>query len=195
MISNQIIHQKQYVKLKINFILVDSNEIEEKKSENIEIEKNVSQSQVIKDHTVSTLDYKYLNSSKLIKYDNRKFRQYYIDYLINNHPVINLFFKKSLKEPIQFRIILFITFLNMTFASNAFMFTDDYIEMRAKADPIERESLLYTIIQESFKTLICLVLATTLKSVTKLILMLPRSDQEQLNQVMIQKNKERIIEA
>jgi hypothetical protein len=151
--------------------------------------------QIPNNHKASSLDYAYLNSSKLIKYDNRNFKQYYIDYLINHHTVINLFCKKSLKEPIHLRIILFVTFFNLNFASNAFLFSDDYIDKRANADPLERESIIYTIIQESFKTLLCLVSATTLKSIIKFILKLPRSAQEQLNQAMIQKNKEHILEA
>jgi hypothetical protein len=176
------------------FLTVDElNGIQEIISHNNEIDKNVSQIQVHKDHKVSALDYKYLSSFKLIKYDNRNFREYYKDYLIDNHPLINLFFKKSLKEPIQIRIVLFITFFNLNFACNAFLFTDDYIDMRANADPIKRESILYTIIQESFKTLLCLVVSTTLKSILKLILNLPASEKASLNQAMVQKDKELII--
>ncbi len=66
------------------------------------------------------------------KYDKRTFCQYYKDLLITEHPIISIFAKKSLFEPVWLRIIQFFHSLALNFSLNAVFYTDRYIELRAK---------------------------------------------------------------
>jgi hypothetical protein len=117
------------------------------------------------------------------------------DTLIDEHPLLNLLFKKSLKDPIDLRVLIIVTSFNLMFASNALFFSDDYIDRRAGADKEERQSFFYTLAQESLKTIICLIFSTTLESALGIIFEIPNSAKEELNHAMMSKNKENIKEA
>ncbi len=83
-------------------------------------------------------DYEHLNPYDAIEYDKRTFLELLFDYLKKDNVLINLFFYTSLMEPLWIRILLFYFNLNLTFASSAFFFSDDFIDLRASLPEKER---------------------------------------------------------
>jgi hypothetical protein len=79
-------------------------------------------------------DYESLSMREKIKYDRRSFWAFFIDHLIDNQRILNLIFKRSLFHPFFIRINEFIFELSLTFATNALLFSDSYIDARAN-DP------------------------------------------------------------
>lgn len=75
-------------------------------------------------------DYENLNPYQLMKLDNRSFLELYKNFLLDDHLIYNLFYFDSVLEPIWFRIMIFITEINVNFAMSALFFSDDYIDSR-----------------------------------------------------------------
>lgn len=130
-----------------------------------------------------------------MKYDSRSFFKYMKDSLVEEHPLLNLLFKKSLKHPVDIRVLLFFTSFNITFATNALLFSDDYIDQRALADKELRESFFYTAAQELLKTIFSLAFSTTIDSIIMFVFRISDSTTLELNQAMMTKNIEKINEA
>jgi hypothetical protein len=85
-----------------------------------------------KQKIISYVDYKKLDAEELF-YDQRTFTKFLKDNLIYSHPIISLFFKKSLTEPAFIRFIKLLFETNMQFCIGAMLFTDSYIEKRLKS--------------------------------------------------------------
>jgi len=78
--------------------------------------------------------YKDLNSltkEQSVVYDNRNFGDYVKETIIYGHPVISLFTKISVFEPLFIRISMFFFDLTFTFALNAIFYSDAYITATA----------------------------------------------------------------
>jgi len=80
-----------------------------------------------------------LSEEDKLKYDKRSFKEYFKDTLFEDHPMISLYYTKSLMEPLNLKIShLFITTsLNLFF--NAAFYSDDYIERTAKVYSVVNE--------------------------------------------------------
>lgn len=143
-------------------------------------------------HKITKKDYENLKAADQIKYDNRSFFIYMFDCLIDEHPIFSLIFKKSLKDPIDIRVLLIVTSFNITFATNALLFNDDYIDQRAQADRELRQSFYYTAAQEVLKTIISLAFSTTIDSIMMFIFHISDSKTGELNEAMKTKSIEQI---
>jgi hypothetical protein len=139
-------------------------------------------------------DYEKLESWDIIRYDRRGFFRFLWDSLLQEHPAINLAFRKSLLEPIFLRIVSIVTLINLTFAFNAIFFTDDYIEKRADSSEEERKSFFFTFYQECVKQIISLAMGTTIESILGLIITFPSSYEEDLMKAIKAKDKALIIQ-
>ena len=128
-----------------------------------------------------------------LKYDKRNFIEYMRDSLLNDHPLFS-FFKKSLKNPIEIRVLLIFTSFNLNFATNALLFNDGYIDQRANADKSLRESFFYTAAQEAIKTILSLALCTTIDSLLGFLFRISDSTTRDLNLAMMTKDLEKIKE-
>ncbi len=117
------------------------------------------------------------------------------DTLVEEHPLLNIIFNKSLKSPIDIRVMIFFTSFNLNFASNALLFSDDYIDQRANADKEDRVNFFYTAAQEPIKMILSLIFTTTLDSLLGLVFNLPGDSMEELNECMVSKKIDRIKEA
>ena len=67
----------------------------------------------------------------MLKFDERKFGQYYKDMIFSDHPIISLGTKHSLMEPLTIRLVQLFFSLSLNFALNAIFYSDDYIEAHA----------------------------------------------------------------
>ncbi len=162
---------------------VRDNKCEENKNSNIlnpNKEKFLPQ---ILPETILAKDYENLKISEQIKYDNRGFWRYFWDYMKNENPPINLFFKKSLVEVVEIRIVSLLTLLNLNFFFNATFFTDDYIDSRA-TNKDSRNTFWYTLVQECFKQLLAIILSTTFETILNLIISIPNETLEFFNEVL-----------
>jgi len=134
-----------------------------------------------------------LKPADQLKYDNRNFIEYMRDSLLDDHPLFSIF-KKSLKNPIEIRVLFFFTSLNLNFATNALLFSDEYIDQRANADKILRESFFYTAAQEAIKTILSLAFSTTIDSILEFLFRITDSKTRDLNLAMMTKDLEKIKE-
>jgi hypothetical protein len=85
-------------------------------------------SSIIQTRRISLPDYSALSIQKLIKYDKRSNIAYFKDLIIMNHPMVSLFFKISIKEPVYLRLYKLKFYLNMLITINSMLYTDDYID-------------------------------------------------------------------
>lgn len=144
-------------------------------------------------HKFSIKDYENLKPADQLKYDKRNFIEYMRDSLLNDHPLFS-FFKKSLKNPIEIRVLLIFTSFNLNFATNALLFNDGYIDQRANADKSLRESFFYTAAQEAIKTILSLAFCTTIDSLLEFLFRISDSTTRDLNLAMMSKDIEKIKE-
>lgn len=79
---------------------------------------------------ITAKDYEELNPYEAIIYDRRSFLTLFFDRLIEENILMNLFFCDSLMQPLWIRLGFFYFNLSLTFAFNAFFFSDDYIDAR-----------------------------------------------------------------
>jgi hypothetical protein len=75
-------------------------------------------------------DYSALNPDDSILYDRRRTYEYLLDLITLEHPIANLIFKKSLKEPVFIKLLKLTFSLSLQFGLNAVLFTDYYIDKR-----------------------------------------------------------------
>jgi hypothetical protein len=122
--SHSNIQSKDHSVAVNNFI---EDDISSKKDSLEEKDKKISVS-------ITMQDYHSLTLKESIKFDKRTFKAYLADNIIENHKIINLIFKKSLLHPLFIRINELIFDLSLTFAINALLFSDNYIDARAN-DP------------------------------------------------------------
>lgn len=72
-----------------------------------------------------------MNPYEAMEYDKRTFLQLLFDMLRQEHIIFNMFFYKSIIDPLWVRLISFYFELSLMFALNALFFSDDYIDARA----------------------------------------------------------------
>lgn len=82
-------------------------------------------------HQTTEKDYKSLQSGDYLIYDDRPFWRYFFSCLLDEHPLLSTFFKKSLLEPAFIRVLLLIFNISLTISLNALLFIDSYIDIRA----------------------------------------------------------------
>jgi hypothetical protein len=147
-----------------------------------------------RNHKFTLRDIDNLKAVDRIKYDKRSFYKYMRDILIDTHPILNLIFKRSLKDPVDIRVLFIFTSFNLTFAVNALLFSDGYIDQRANADKLLRQSFIYTLGQEILKTFLSLAFSTTLDSILGVVFHISDSTTRDLNNAMVTKDFEKIKE-
>jgi hypothetical protein len=85
-------------------------------------------------HRITMVDYETLNMSEMFVYDKRSFKKYLWDNCIRHNLLISIIFKHSLIDPIYIRIAKLVFCLSLMFGTNAMLFSDYYIELRANSD-------------------------------------------------------------
>jgi len=99
---------------------------------------------VFKMKFITLKDYDKLNPYDAIKYDKRSFLTLFWDHLRNDNVLFNLFFYRSVVDPLWIRMILFYFNLCLMYAASAFFFSDDYIDARSSLS--EEERVVYYLI-------------------------------------------------
>ncbi len=99
--------------------------------EMIKYKNNTNSKYIFKLKFITDKDYDILGPIDAIKYDRRGFFEIFWFFLKKNNILLNLFFSRSLMEPLWIKIILFYLELTLMLALSAFFFSDDYIDSRA----------------------------------------------------------------
>ncbi len=84
-----------------------------------------------------------LNDENILKYDKRTFCQYFSDLLLYEHPLLGLFFYKSLMNPLMLRINHLFFSLSLNFAFNAIFYSDEYIQENASKSLNKQDVSIY----------------------------------------------------
>jgi hypothetical protein len=109
-----------------NNFMIPSND-KEVNQLNLHNTNNIEKSEKI----ISLSDYNSLLPQDLLKYDKRTNMTFLKDILISEHSLLSLLFQKSLKNPAFIRLLRLVFSLNIQFAFNALLITDDYIDQIA----------------------------------------------------------------
>lgn len=142
-----------------------------------------------------------LSEEDKLKYDKRSFKEYFKDTLFEDHPMISLYYTKSLMEPLNLKIShLFITTsLNLFF--NAAFYSDDYIERTAKVYSVVNEGDVSIIItsQQPFitfsdipKSIFALLASMLVEFFLLKIIEIPADVEEEFNNELITEDEEKI---
>ncbi len=76
----------------------------------------------------SLKDLEELSIMERLKYDPRSLWEYFKENVSDEHVVLNLFLKKSLFIPVQYRVLRTVSLTALMFLLNALLYTDDNIE-------------------------------------------------------------------
>jgi hypothetical protein len=116
-----------------NVVLYNNFANEEAKDEKI-IETNDSQEEIKKLNQITLRDYECLMPEYIPIHDLRPIGTYMKDEIFNNHRLLSVIFKQSIKDPVIIRSTKLLFHTCSNFAFSALCFTDSYIEEQAK-DP------------------------------------------------------------
>jgi hypothetical protein len=83
---------------------------------------------------VTMRDYESLTIEERFGYDNRSFFNYFKYNMIRTNILFSIFFKVSILDPIHIRVAKLIFSISLIFGTNAFWFSDYYIEQRINED-------------------------------------------------------------
>jgi hypothetical protein len=83
---------------------------------------------------ITMRDYDSLSLEELLTYDNRSYGKYLWDNLVRRNQLLSIFFKVSKIDPVYIRVTKLIFALSLIFGTNAFLFTDSYIEQISHSD-------------------------------------------------------------
>jgi hypothetical protein len=86
----------------------------------------------MEDVRVTIHDYHCLSMKESIVYDKRSFKNYLVDHIKEHHRLMSLIFKTSLIHPVFIRTNELIFEMSLQFSISALLFTDTYIDDRAK---------------------------------------------------------------
>jgi len=79
-------------------------------------------------------DLELLSLINQLKYDTRSYVQYFTDCLGQEHIILNIFMKKSLILPVNYRVIQGIALTGIMFFLNALLYTDESIKQTSKLE-------------------------------------------------------------
>ena len=86
-----------------------------------------------------------------LKNDKRKFCTIYINYLLNNHPILNIIFIDDKFRPKIFKIIIHILSIDLYLVINALFFSEEYIDELYLS---QKEEKFFMFVQRSFERII-----------------------------------------
>lgn len=130
-------------------------------------------------------DFAYMDTNERLELDNRKNFQYFCDVLKSNHILLNLFYFKSIINPIGLRIMYFGINCFFIFIFNA-MFIEDHIITNRIYRYKYSSSLEYSLNLYLYP-IISLVIAIALRLFYGLIIKIPNSFSAELNECLISK--------
>ena len=108
----------------------------------------------------SNKDINNMTVEQKLKYDKRSNKEYLCQTIRLDHSILNLFFFKSILDPIYLRVILFVLEITLMFTFNAIIFSDEYINERLKSE--ETNPLVYVLVNEIGKSFLANVCTTIL---------------------------------
>jgi hypothetical protein len=145
---------------------------------------------IYKPKVITIPDYDSLAPIDCLTYDKRTNMRYIKDLMVLQHPIISLIFKKSFLDPLFLRILQLIFALTLQVGINAMLYTDGYLDARKDSD-ID-PGFFYSLTNELDKTILGLVLSSSLYFVVCLSLGIPRKKQEELNEALGGRDIEKI---
>jgi hypothetical protein len=111
--------------IKINKKIIDEMRLRE------EMDKLARAQDILNINTpITNRDYEQLSVEERVQYDKRPFCILFWEGIKKGHDIISLFFRRSLIHPFFIRCMLFSFTLSMTFAMNAVLYDDTYIDKR-----------------------------------------------------------------
>jgi hypothetical protein len=121
----------------------DINDSIKDDSEKVDPEKVQNQvtSAVCKSEVTMT-DYESLNISEMFVYDKRSLKKYLWDNFVRHNLLMSILFKHSFVDPIYIRITKLVFCISLIFGTNAMLFSDYYIELRANSNYKVKNSLI-----------------------------------------------------
>lgn len=84
-------------------------------------------------------DLEELDPISKLKYDSRTYLQYFVDCLGDEHIILNIFMKKSIFLPVNYRVLQGIALTSIMFFLNALLYTDDNIQ---KTNQMEQNGVI-----------------------------------------------------
>lgn len=131
-----------------------------------------------------------------VRIDERSIWKFFWENLLVDHEILNMFFVKSLINPVWLRFITAFFQISMDFTLNAIFFTSDYINNQADIKAKEGADAIgfwYTIVNEFWKSFWPVVISLLIMQLVYIIVIIPDKYLRELNDYLLTKNKSQII--
>lgn len=128
-----------------------------------------------------------------VRYDERGFWEYLWNDFKHRQEFLNLIFIVSIKDPFMIRVFRAMFLISLEFAFNSYFYQDSNVEKQAEY--IEKNGpgsvgIGYIILNELMQSFACVAASVIITSIINLIIIIPASTEEVLNQKLTSDNEE-----
>jgi hypothetical protein len=195
--DNRLILQDNAVCSEINIKNTDNNDVVIKNnnflnlSDDKQTSNNNEQGQIKQQNSITFPDYENLLFEE-ISCDNRTFTNHLKSEINNDHPILNIIFRRSLFNPHFTKILSLVLQLSLILAFNAVLFSDSLIDERLYN--FTSVNFVYPLVYETYKIILSILLSNIVSAIVSLVLIIPKSHRDELNEVLKTEDKDKIKE-
>jgi hypothetical protein len=160
---------------------------------NLSIDKQTSNNEerLKQQNSITFPDYENLLFEE-ISCDNRTFTSHLNSQVNNDHPILNIVFRRSLFNPHFTKILILVLQLNLILAFNAVLFSDSLIDERLYN--FTSVNFVYPLVYETYKIILSILISNIVSAIVSFVLIIPKSHRDELNEVLKTEDKDKIKE-